>query len=1195
MATAVIGRVAIKVMPDTSDFKSDLEESLKKATSGVEIEVPVRVDDSQVRAEVARSVRAVNASIKGDDAFKIKLRAQIVDTRDAVAKAAREMQIYAAGHTIEFQSRVISDKSYVPDGSTEQGGDQVKRVHEVVPVSVMVDDTQLDKLKADLAALTGKKWKVDVLTRVKEAVSKSKSTDKDSDSDYTDLGMDATQIIPRLDKSTAARTAAALAILARDRIANIRPNIDKSALASSMGAIGVAVGTAAARLSGLRFGKDFLKDSWDAVASIDQLAVKVAFGASSMVGMITTAIQLASALFALSHSLALIGSMALALPGMLVASSLALGALGVALADINNRMPELQSKWQSLKPTIQDNFWGPALEPMRSAVNTLFPIFLAGMGNLSTSIGQFAAMASKVATIQFAPTMPAMFAAMAQAVDILKLGLPAAALSLNVLGLVGTAVLPALSGWLVKLNQGIALWLKANYESGQIMSWIGQGAAELQAIGSIIVSLVMIMKGLGDAAKAAGYGGFIPMANGFRSLADAINSAGVQEKLTLLFAAGLEGGREFGKVGPTMALGFSALGSVLSSIMPIVGQISAMFIGGLVYALSSVEARTGAVSMFAQIRNGMTTLLPALASLGPAFGGLYNVIGAMANALGGILAVALGMVGGKIASLSSPIMTIINILGSGLAAALAGLGPSLTAAMDGIIGLIAIVAETIGPIVSTVVAALTQMGSSAAPVISQVFGILQSILGPVMVQIGALAAQWLPQLSAAFGALMAAVGPLLTILQSLVSAILPPLLAILGVVVGFIMGAVIGIFNGLTNVITGVVNVFQGFGALFAAIFAGDIPGILAAFGQIFLGIWQMLVGAFEIFINIGIFKVLRSGLTLTKGIWDDVWNAIKSAGQAIWNFIKSFFKNFMDDIGRFMSGGLGAVKTVWTAAWNGIKALATTIWNALKSAFSNFINGVKSFMSSGTAGVKSVWDNAWNAIRNFASSVWSSIRSAASSFISGVQSVISSGVSSVRSAFQSGLSALSSIASSIWSSVRSAFSSGVSSAVSVARGLGGQVAGAVGNLGGILVNAGRSVIQGFISGIQGMIGSVRSTLSSLTSMLPSWKGPADRDRVLLFDAGRLVIDGFINGLESRYDAVRKSLQGLSSDVGNTEIDSPNVAGIAAAAASWDSSLRTPGGAGSNKTLNYYAAPGSSLGSEEDLFMAMGRGRAQGW
>ena len=63
------------------------------------------------------------------------------------------------------------------------------------------------------------------------------------------------------------------------------------------------------------------------------------------------------------------------------------------------------------------------------------------------------------------------------------------------------------------------------------------------------------------------------------------------------------------------------------------------------------------------------------------------------------------------------------------------------------------------------------------------------------------------------------------------------------------------------------------------------------------------------------------------------------------------------------------------------------------------------------------------------------------------------------------------------------------------------------------------------------MFGAVQSKLSSLTSMLPSWKGPAPVDKVILKDAGQLVMQGFIDGLESQYGAVRKSLQSFTEDL----------------------------------------------------------------
>jgi phage-related protein len=107
-------------------------------------------------------------------------------------------------------------------------------------------------------------------------------------------------------------------------------------------------------------------------------------------------------------------------------------------------------------------------------------------------------------------------------------------------------------------------------------------------------------------------------------------------------------------------------------------------------------------------------------------------------------------------------------------------------------------------------------------------------------------------------------------------------------------------------------------------------------------------------------------------------------------------------------------------------------------------------------------------------------------------------------------------------------------------RAMPGRIRGAVGDLGGLLRDAGRRVIQGFLDGITGAFGAVRSTLSRLTGMLPSWKGPAARDRKLLVGNGKLVMGGFLAGLESQYGGIQSSLGGFtgglsaSASVGGT-------------------------------------------------------------
>lgn len=64
-----------------------------------------------------------------------------------------------------------------------------------------------------------------------------------------------------------------------------------------------------------------------------------------------------------------------------------------------------------------------------------------------------------------------------------------------------------------------------------------------------------------------------------------------------------------------------------------------------------------------------------------------------------------------------------------------------------------------------------------------------------------------------------------------------------------------------------------------------------------------------------------------------------------------------------------------------------------------------------------------------------------------------------------------------------------------------------------------------------------------------------------------------------------------------TEFGIPGVGQISASGgltAAVNGALAASTGGGSTKVLNYYAAPGSSLGSEEDLFSAAHRARF-GW
>ena len=204
-------------------------------------------------------------------------------------------------------------------------------------------------------------------------------------------------------------------------------------------------------------------------------------------------------------------------------------------------------------------------------------------------------------------------------------------------------------------------------------------------------------------------------------------------------------------------------------------------------------------------------------------------------------------------------------------------------------------------------------------------------------------------------------------------------------------------------------------------------------------------------------------------------------------NIIKDTIVNAMKVIQGIINVVMGIITGNWSQAWNGIKQIGSGVWNFIKSAFSNFGEALKAIAQVAWNLLGSVISGGWNAIKSLTSAAWNGIKSAVSAGVNGV-------VSSVTS-------------------------------------LPGQIKGIFASAGSWLWNAGKNIIQGLLNGITSLIGTVKSKLKSLTNLIPSWKGPAPVDKVLLTPAGEMIMQGLIKGLESQYGAVRASLTGLTEDL----------------------------------------------------------------
>jgi cysteinyl-tRNA synthetase len=82
-----------------------------------------------------------------------------------------------------------------------------------------------------------------------------------------------------------------------------------------------------------------------------------------------------------------------------------------------------------------------------------------------------------------------------------------------------------------------------------------------------------------------------------------------------------------------------------------------------------------------------------------------------------------------------------------------------------------------------------------------------------------------------------------------------------------------------------------------------------------------------------------------------------------------------------------------------------------------------------------------------------------------------------------------------------------------------------------VLLNAGKSLIQGLIDGITAKIGELRDKLQSVTKMIPDWKGPLDKDKVLLTPAGEALMEGLIAGIEKKKSKLQSVLEKITEHI----------------------------------------------------------------
>lgn len=440
---------------------------------------------------------------------------------------------------------------------------------------------------------------------------------------------------------------------------------------------------------------------------------------------------------------------------------------------------------------------------------------------------------------------------------------------------------------------------------------------------------------------------------------------------------------------------------------------------------------------------------------------------------------------------------------SGFIEDLANKFTDLPGGMKTTIVVVAAIAAALGPLLMILGSIATGAGVLATafaavslPMIAAAAGV--AVLGAALVLLWQRSEAFRSAVTGAFQAVKAAVGDgigqIVTVIRGQLlpsfQAIIPIIAPVAAFIIKIIGGAVVGAIKGAVQVIVGVVNIISGVFKLLKAVVTGDWGAAWAAVKQIAQGVWDAIVGAFKVWMNVGILAVFKQGLKFLLTAWKTAWTTVKVNGMALWLVIKSALVGVWNAIRGSAVGVFNGIKSLIVGVWNAVKASTSAVWNAIRGVVSGSVNGIKSLVSSTFNAVKGVITSVWNAVRGATVAAWQGIKGAVAN--------------------------------------------GIANMLGLVRSIPGKIKGALSGAASWLVSTGVNVVQGLINGLRSMAGAVTS---ALVGLLP---GPLQKfagklgiqsPSTVFEQFGKYVGQGFIKGVTGTKQAVVEAFGSVVEDL----------------------------------------------------------------
>jgi phage-related protein len=725
---------------------------------------------------------------------------------------------------------------------------------------------------------------------------------------------------------------AQVAAVARTRTVSLNVEVSKRSAA--------AVGTALAALSGGRVLESTFSKLGSTLGNLDKSVPAIAGLGMAVASVGSLALSSVGGIVTMGASLAPLAALAAPLPGLLLAGGAAAGVFAAAMADAGDQLGSLKPRFAALQDSISSKFWDKAKQPILDLVNGVLPSLQKGLNGVASSLGTWSGSVAGSFQKAFSPSVVSgILGPLSTSITNAAAGTGAFASAVATLGVFGAQYLPGIGTMFSNLSISFSSWISGVVSNGQLAGWVQDGIGVLQQLGAVASGAIGIIGGIASAATAAGSNGLQTLAGALGTISGIVNGPAFQGALTTVFTGAAQGAANLGRaLGPIGGL-FQTLAPVISSALSGLSLVAGELVSGLASALSQPVVATGLQTAIAGIMDGVEGLLPALPSLGVAFGAVLGVVGQLAGELGPVLGAALSAAAPIVTSLATALQPVIAMLGPALTQVIGAVAPvvsklaaafvplisavlpllqaALGAVMPLIGALLPVITSLIAPVlqvVSTISGNLIPVITSLMPAVTQIVSILGSVLGPV-----------LSALAPLFGIL---IPPIVQVAQTLLSVLIPVFEAVAPVILA-VVSAVVPVIESLAKIVSGVVNVIAG-------LLSGNFSQAWKGAQQIVSGVWGVITGVIS-----GAIKVVKS--VITAGV-----NVVRSVISSVFGSLRGIVGGAMSAMASAVSSGISAVLSFFGALGGRITSALAGFGSLLLSVGRNlmqgFINGVTGF-----------------------------------------------------------------------------------------------------------------------------------------------------------------------------------------------------------------------------------------------------------